>query len=164
MNDSVKAKSSITLAGSLGLKPLDRVLINSTHEIREARAFSRQEDKPFELPWFYFQRVVGDKVEVRSPGGYACDISPHDICDVIPAQPITVRAMPMSKFLERISLPLSQRQCRPDSSFFSEAHVLHAEKGKFGRIDFLVWFIDESLNTTKPVRTIIEGDQRTLVD
>lgn len=69
-NNTMKTTTStLSLAKALGLRPLDRVQINSKHEISEARAFSRYQDAHSELPFFYFQRVVGDKLEVRSPGG-----------------------------------------------------------------------------------------------
>ena len=155
----MQATTQTTLAYTMGLKPLDRVMINSRHEIREARAFSRYADRQFELPWFYFQRVVGDKIEVRSPCGYACEISPLDVCDVIPGMPIKVRAMPLAKFIERSAGPLAQRQSPADASFFSEADVVCAEKGKFGRTDFLVWFADASLNASRPTRGVFERDQ-----
>jgi hypothetical protein len=152
----MQANAPIPLASRLGLKPLDRVMVYSAHEIREARAFSRYADRPVELPWFYFQRVVGEQIEVRSPGGYACEISPLDVCDVIPGVPIQVRAMPLAKFIERSALPLSQRQNPADASFYAEANVLCAEKGTFGRIDFMVWFADDSLNGPRPTRGVFE--------
>jgi hypothetical protein len=45
---------------------------------------------------------------VRSPGGYACEISPLDVCDVIPGLPIQVRAMPLTEFFDRSQWPQSQ--------------------------------------------------------
>lgn len=145
-----------SLASTLGLRPLDRVLINSSHEIREARAFSRFMDKPQDLPWFYFQRVVGQQLEVRSPGGYATLISPLDVCDVLPGQPLTVQAITPAAFLARITLSPTERNAGAGQNDFAEANVLFAEKDKWGRPTFNVWFTDRQLNGKNPWRATLQ--------
>ncbi|CAN5329915.1 hypothetical protein BH10PSE16_BH10PSE16_28560 [soil metagenome] len=145
------------LASILGLRPLDRVLINSRHEIGEARAFSKFADQPFELPWFYFQRVIGQQFEVRSPGGYATLISPLDVCDVLPGTPIAVKAITPAAFVARLSLSPAERNAGAGPPDFAEAHVLFAEKDKWGRATFCVWFTDERHNGKHPWRATLPG-------
>ncbi len=145
-----QTKKPLPLALALGLRPLDRVQISSKHEIAECRAFARYNDANQDLPFFYFQRVIGDQIEVRSPGGYAALISPHDICDVIPGTAIEVQAMPCDIFSQRLHLSPLARNSGPGPECFAPAHVLHASRTSRGMFEFYVWFLDPALNGQKP--------------
>ncbi|WP_166485940.1 hypothetical protein [Rhodoferax ferrireducens] len=146
----IQTKKPLPLALALGLRPLDRVQISSTHEIAESRAFARYNDVNQELPFFYFQRVIGDQIEVRSPGGYAALISPHDICDVIPGTTIEVQAMPSEILIQRQQLSVLARNSGPGPECFAPAHVLHASRTSRGLFEFYVWFLDPALNEKNP--------------
>lgn len=146
----IQTKKPLPLALALGLRPLDRVQISSKHEIAECRAFARYNNANQELPFFYFQRVIGDQIEVRSPGGYAALISPHDICDVIPGTAIEVQAMPCEIFNQRVQLSALARNSGPGPECFAPAHVLYASQTTRGMYEFYVWFLDDSLNGKNP--------------
>lgn len=152
--------SPITLAKALGLRPLDRVQINNAHEIHEFMCLAKRGEH-FDLPFFYFQRALNSgMIEVRSPGGYATEVDPRDICDIIRGEPVTVRAMPRSVFIERSRLSLADRQKAPSADCYSEAYVLYAAKDKWGGVDATVWFKDESLNDGKPFSAPVMDDDR----
>lgn len=144
---------TFNLATLMALIPLDRVQINSRHEISEARAFARYCNTFQELPYFYFQRLVGELMEVRSPGGYCTMVSPLDVCDVIHGAPITVQAMPDAVFRQRLGLtPLQRNASPPGPECFFPAYVLYAEKDRFGFSTPVVWFVDDSFNGGRPTR------------
>ena len=130
----------------LGLRPLDRVQINDAAEIREMLV-GRQMGYRDELPYFYFQRIVGNRLEVCSPNGYVTKVAPEDVCDFVAGEPVMVQAMPREKFLERSRLPLSARQGTISIEWYDEAYVLAVEKDRWGRPD-RVWvqFVDSNLN------------------
>lgn len=143
---------TINLNKALGLRPLDRVQVNDAHEIREMLLAPQLGYGHLELPFLYFQRTLDDgRLEVRSPGGYCTAVSPLDICDIVPGQPILVRAMPRTAFLSRLKLTYQERDIPIGPECYAEAHVLYVVKDKWGRIDqTFVWFMDESLNGEKP--------------
>ncbi len=116
-----------------------------------------------DLPFFFFQRVLDNgSLEVRSPGGYVTSVSPHDVCDVIPGEPLSVRAMPERAFLERLKCSTRERQQASAPECFAEAYVLYANKDRWGRPDFYVWFANPEHNTTgRPWRgMLMEEDRR----
>ena len=152
--------SSITLAQTLGLRPLDRVQINNAHEIYEFKCFAKR-DEHFDLPFFYFQRTLkSGMIEVRSPGGYTTEVDPLDICDIIRGEPVTVRAMPRRTFIERSRLSIADRQKSPSADCYFEAYVLYITKDRWGGVDATVWFKDESLNDDKPFSAPVMDDDR----
>lgn len=137
------------LSSFLNLKPLDRVQINSRHEIAEM-SFGRVQGRQEDLPYLYFQRVTDDGLlEVRSPGGYVTTIAPQDICDVIPGTAVVIRAMPDHIAKDRAKLSHQERVASAPSECYADAYVLYAAKDRWNRPEFLVWFKDESLNTRK---------------
>lgn len=141
---------NIGLAAALGLRPLDRIQINSPHEIREMRVAPQLGYGQLDLPFFYFQRILPNGlIEARSPGGYCVSVPPDDICDIRPGTPITVRAMPRSVFLERLRLPLKERQGPIGDECYSEAHVMAITKDRWHRVDrVFVHFLNPALNET----------------
>lgn len=139
----------------MALSPLNRVQINSKREISESCAFARYPNIIEELPYFYLQRLVGEQMEVRSPGGYCTLVSPLDVCDVIRGTPITVLAMPDAVFRQRSSLTPLQRNAAPGPECFFPAHVLFAEKDRYGFAIPSVWFVDQALNRDRPTRGIL---------
>ena len=144
--DAAPASSRPALCTVLGLRPLDRVQINSRREITECTAFARFTNTPQDLPWWFFQRVVGDMLEVRSPGGYAALVTPQDICDVIQSTPIRTLAMPRANFIARLRNRSGGSAHHDDSNAYAPASVLHATKNRWGQAEFRVLFDDESFN------------------
>jgi len=142
-------KRTVGLGKMLGLHPLDRLQINDKREIRELRSWKRMGgSQDTDLPFFYFQRVMETGLlEVSSPSGYLTYILPEDICDMIPGEPVTVRAMPQSVFIARLKLPLKERQGAPGPECYADANVLRIQKDRWGRVDSVfVSFVDASLN------------------
>lgn len=139
----------MSLAVALGLRSLDRVQINNQRALDESRLFTDARG-PHVLPYWYFQRVVGDKLEVRSPGGQALFVSPLDVCDVIAGTPLLVQAMPQSMFISRSKLPLSERIKQAGPEFFAPAHVLYVQKDRWGVGNVFVWFLDAAFNGDRP--------------
>lgn len=141
----------MNLASFLGLRPLDRVQINDATERREIQ---RQRRGGSCRPFWFFQRVVGERLEVRAPGGYAAVVRPEDLCDVIAGSPITVQA----------ALPPPERG-GPDRTGASSARfpavVLYATRDRWGFVDPYVLFVDGALNTTgRPCRVIVGVEDR----
>ncbi len=162
--ETSQTRNATSLAAMLGLRCLDRVQISSRREVAEARAFARYTDKPQELPFYFFQRIVGDRIELRSPGGYACLVSPLDVCDVIPGTPLEIMAMPRAQFLKRLSLPVLERG--PDLAgpeAYAKATVRYATKNKWGQVEFAVWFDDEALNESETfMAPLLPGERQRL--
>lgn len=153
----------IGLGAMLGLRPLDRLQINNAHELRELRSWQRAGNaQDCDLPYFYFQRVTEDGgLEVSSPGGYIATVPPTDICDIIPCEPIIVRAMPRSVFLARQKLSVRDRQQPPGPDSYADAYVMRVEKDRWGRIDrVFVSFLDPSLNESMSGSAPIHPDDR----
>lgn len=133
------------LATILGIQPLWRLQINSRVAREETRLIA-PDDHGARLPYYYFQRVVDGRFEVRSSGGCAMLIDPVDVCNVIPCEPIQVQAMPRAVFLRRSRIPLSQRQARPPAFCYAPANVLYAVKDRYGNARASVLFLDDKLN------------------
>jgi hypothetical protein len=150
--------SPLDLAAVLGLRPLDRVQLNSAWAIAETNLDARGPSGR-QLPYYYFQRVVDGNLELRSPGGCPVSVPPTDVCDVIPSNQVCVMAMPRSVFLERLRLPRQTRQATPSPESYSPAHVLYAFKDRFGRAEAVVWFIDEVLNAGGPFKAPLRDDE-----
>lgn len=149
------------LCNLLGLKPLDRVQLNDAREIREM-SLAPQLGYEAELPFLYFQRPLEDGcLEVRSPSGYVTKVAPADICDFVAGDPIVVRAMPKSVFMERLKLSTSEPRPRPGPEGFADAYVLYVSRDRWGRIDQVhVWFLDPKHNSDKPWPAPLEDGER----
>jgi|GEM_PF-5730357 len=154
--------TAATLAAMLGLRPLDRVQLNDPHAIREMRTGAHFGDQQAELPFMYFQRVRPDGLlELRSPGGYMTTASAADICDVVPGEPVLVRAMTPTAFLSRTKLSHVERQPAPGPECYAKAHVLYVMKDRWGRVDqIFVWFVDPAHNGDKPKAAPLHQDDR----
>lgn len=150
------------LAHCLGLRPLDRLQINSQKEISGSCAYKAPDAPRDELPYWFFQRIrIDGQIEVSTPGGYITSIDPVDICDVIPSEPIIIQSMTRERFKERLSLPYTERQKLASETDFVDAYVLLAEKDRFGFVEFLVWFVDDQHNTEdRPWRAIQPPNKR----
>ncbi|UDM18850.1 hypothetical protein [Vogesella sp. XCS3] len=147
------------IAQHLGLRPLDRLQINDTKEMAEMY-FGIRAGRPEELPFFYFQRVVNDRLEVMAPGGYKTVVHPTDVCDIIPGKPVIVRAMPQPVFLDRLKIAAHDRAA-PGEECYADAYVLHANKNRWNQVEPYVWFIDERLNATgRPWLAPVHPDDR----
>jgi len=133
------------------LRPLDRVQTMTVGDLAEQRREQRRRGRFDALPWWFVQRPLDDgRIEVCSATGYLEYIWPEDICDVRPAEPITVLAIPKSLFLERLSLEWGclQAIARDDPRWYAPAHVLRVSKDRWGRLDRVyVSFLDASYNT-----------------
>jgi hypothetical protein len=135
-----------TLADLLNIPPLSRVQINSTKTIRDFRIGDARPEN--DLPFWFFQRTVGELMEVRSPGGYAALVHPTDICDVVPAEPLVINAVPHALFIDWLGLPVSHRTRSIDPSLYRPARLLWVTKDRWNRVDgIFVQFIDETFNT-----------------
>jgi len=137
------------LAKMLDFKPLDRIQINSAAAVAdlviERRVYGVREPK---LPFLFFQRVLPDgRFEARNPHGTAVSVDIADVCDVIPGKPMLVRAMTKRGFLDRLALPLEERQQALGDAWFHPAYVLWAGKDRWGHADAHVRFVDDALNT-----------------
>lgn len=136
----------ILLASLIGLKPLDRIQINNK-EMRSDSANWRVMNgfRRDELPYLFFQRLLPNgRIEARMPGGRAIHVDIGDICDVIPGEPIQVRAIPQSVFIQRNSAVGPLKFAEED---YQAAHVLYVTKDRWNRVDrVLVTFDDPTLN------------------
>lgn len=134
----------IHLSNVLAFKPLGRLQVASRRVLAEARIGTTVGGPP---PFWYFQYVRTDGLlSVRSPSGYEDAVSPLDVCDVRQGEPVVVQAMPRSVFLERLRLPLAQRQNAPDPACYAPAHVMWAHRSRHGHVDAVVRFVDDALN------------------
>lgn len=163
-DETTSNQRSLSLAKALGLRPLDRVQISSKHEIAEANAFSRFYDSQSEWPFFYFQRVVGDQLEVRSPGGYATLVSPHDICDILPGTPVIVQSLTPDAFMRRLKLSWKELQVPAGPECYAPANVLYATKNQWNMVEMYVWFIDGAANGQRPWKAKIRNPERSRVE
>ena len=84
----------------------------------------------------YFQQVLPDGlVEVGMWGGAVVVVQPLDVCDVLPGEPIKVRAMKHRAWLEWVALPPHAAQrTRPHPEAYEEAYVLRASLCRSGRL------------------------------
>lgn len=133
----------MNLASLLSIPPLSKVQVASRAVIREAQFAGG----PPTFPFWYFQCELDDLLELRSPGGYMHRVSPHDVCDVIPAEPLVVNAMPRARFVERLRLSYQEREASYGPHLFEPAQVLWVTKDKWARVDAVhVRFIDQAYN------------------
>lgn len=160
-NEGFPLYKSIKLGSVLGLRPLDRLQVNNAREIREMQ-IAPQFGYRAELPFLYFQRVLDDgRLEVRSPSGYATALDPWDVCNIVPGQPIVVRAMPRERFIARSKLSFNERQLKPAPDCYADAIVLYVTKDRWGRVDqVFVWFVDPALNGDRPYAAPIDDNDR----
>lgn len=141
----------MNLARMLSLTPLSKVQLFNPAQIREAtiacNLYGRDPALSTRLPFWYFQREYEGLLVVRSPDGFMARVPPDEVCDVILAEPIEVRAMPYSTFCERNRMSRMERDSTYGDHLFHPAHVLHVSKDKWGGIDRVgVVFFDERLN------------------
>lgn len=145
-----QAPSPMSLASVLGLRPLDRLQVSNSLTIREFRNeahFGGGLAPESDLPFWYFRRVVGDQLEVSSPGGYVCRVAPSEVCVILPGTVVPVMAMTKSQFLAWGNLSSSAKNTISDdkkASFYSAAYVIGAQQGRFG-FCFEVEFVDAAL-------------------
>jgi hypothetical protein len=127
----------------LAFQPLDALQIANANELYDC-TMSTQLVR-HELSWYYFQRIVADgRIEVMSPCGFAFNVDATEICDVRPAMPIAVKAMPKSKYLALLARPFAERGTKAGSEFYADGHVLFARKGRHGSLNYRVRFLDEA--------------------
>lgn len=140
--------SLLTLAHALGLRPLDRVQLNSQHQLREMRNDAYLGRAHADLPFWFFQRITPDGLlEVMSPGGSTEHVAATDVCDIIRGEPIEVLAMPQKVFIQRLRLPLHERGQPAPQDSFSPAYVRWVRKDRWNRLDKVhVTFHDDALN------------------
>lgn len=152
----------VRLASFFQMQPLWRVQVNSREAIRESTIEPPSPGARAQLPYWFFQRVVGEQVELRTPGGYAALVSPQDICTVVPRPVVTVQAMPRARFVQRSAMPLSARQQPPADDWYAPAHVLYGRKDRFGHVQFVVSFVDPQLNgpDNQPFAAPLRDDER----
>ena len=128
----------------LSIPALSKVQLNHRATIREAALATCG---PVELPFWYFQRVVDGMLELRSPGAFMVRVAPADVCDIVPAEPLIVQAMPKQVFIDRLELPLSDRSNKPSSECYQPAQVMWVTKDRWHRVDSVfVRFMDEHYN------------------
>lgn len=151
-----------SLASLLAIPPLSKVQLMSKVALQDASIDSRG---VIDLPFWFFQCVAGDKLEIRSPGGFMARVSPTDICDIVLADPIVVQAMPRHVLVERQRLSLRERQQSPGPECYRPAHVLWVMKDKWARVDAaFVRFLDESLNeSTGPQQAPLDDTSRVML-
>ncbi len=154
---------AVHLACALGLQPLWRVQLNDRAAIADSLLDMRA-GLAGDLPFHFFQRCVGELLEIRSPGGMVCRVRPVDVCDLIPAEPVLVHAMPLNTYMARVALPLAERQAPAPPEAYQPAHVLWAQKDRWGHVEAGVWFAEEHLNTNgEPgLRPLRDDDHRRL--
>ena len=134
----------LSLASLLSIPALSRVQVLSRRTMADASVNS---PGVLELPFWFFQCVVGDQLELRSPGGYMARVNFDEVCDMIPAQPLIVQAMPRATSTQRNRLPIVQRQAAPSPDLFKPAQVMWVTKDRWSRVDSVyVRFLDERLN------------------
>lgn len=153
----------MNLAILLGLRPLDRVQINSRREREERDMWRFMNAKPeADLPYFFVQRLLADgAIEVRSPNGGVWSIRPQEICNVIPGVPVSVRAMPRAMFVDRLRssppAPATDQDYRP-------ALVRYVSKDRWNRIDQVyVSFLEEGFNDADKFASPIHPDDRAML-
>lgn len=145
----------MNLARLLSLTPLSKVQLFNREQIREASIacslYGRNPAQSTRLPFWYFQREHEGFLEVRSPGGFMSMVRPDDVCNVILAEPIEVRAMPYSTFCERLRMSPMERESTHGKHLYQPAHVLHVSKDRWGGIDRVgVVFLDHQFNNAPP--------------
>lgn len=140
--------SLLTLAHALGLRPLDRVQLNSQHQLREMRNDAHLGRAEADLPFWFFQRITPDGLlEVMSPGGSTEHVTATDVCDIIRGEPIEVLAMPQDVFIQRLRLPLHERSRPAPQDSFAPAYVRWVTKDRWNRLDKVhVTFHDDAFN------------------
>lgn len=153
----------LCLAAMLGFRPLDRIQLNDREQIRDMHIGLRHGFR-HPLPFLYFQRVVGDRIELCSPGGYVTRALPEDVCSHIPAAPVIVQAMPRERYHERLRLPLAERQQSPPAEWYESAYVLAVDKDRWGRVSRAwVSFLDGCHNSPdRQVASISDESKRML--
>lgn len=156
------ARCGMNLASLLSIPPLSKVQVASRAVIREA-GFT---GGPSTLPFWFFQCVREGLLELRSPGGYMHRVSPHDVCDVVPAEPLIVGAMPRARFTERLRLSARERQLSYGPRLFEPAQVMWVTKDKWGRVDSVyVRFVSEALNDDPgPLACSVTDESRRLLN
>lgn len=153
---------TLNLATALGLRPLDRVQVNSKEALREMRNDQHFRCTNPDLPYWFFQRVLPDgQLCLRAPGGSSCYVEPTEICDIIRGEPIEVMAMTQAKFIEWNSARSRLGGTPPDESFYSPGYLTHVRKDRWGRLDQAwVQFHDSALNTSATFATPLHAADR----
>lgn len=134
----------MSLASLLAIPPLSKLQLQSQAVLRGAVL-----DSPgfLELPFWFSQCVVGDELEIRSPGSYVARVRPGDVCDLVQADPVVVQAMPRHVLVQRQRLPVRERQAEPGPECYRPAYLMWVMKDRWNRLDAaFVRFLDETLN------------------
>lgn len=149
---------TLNLAQALGLRPLDRLQINSKRFL-VAQGLERSQNK---FPYWFFQRVTQEGLlEVMAPGGSIQHVGPTEVCNVVEGVRLVVRAMPRATFLQRSSLPPSERQQLPPDAAYAPAYVRFVRKDRWNRIDqVFVQFHADSLNESPTFASPIHQEDR----
>lgn len=152
-----------TLASLFNFPALSKVQINSARTLRDSRIGDSRPDE--DLPFWFLQRSAGEFLEVRSPGGYAALVHPTDICDVVPAEPLVISAVPQALFIEWLGRPLSQRDSPLPTSSYRPAQLLWVTKDRWSRVDgIFVHFLDEAYNTSHKFSAPVDGETRKMLN
>lgn len=93
-------------------------------------------------------------------------VSPHDVCDVVPAEPLLVNAMPRARFMERLRLTPLEREASYGPQLFEPAQVMWVTKDKWARVDAVyVRFVDEAHNDApSPFACGVSDESRALLN
>ncbi len=151
------------LAKALGLRPLDRLEINSGRILKD-RFCDRAPNQSWlhRPPFWFFQRITREGLlEIMAPGGATEHVSPTDVSNIVHGVPIEVRAMPRATFLQRLSLPLADRQRPAPDSDYALAFVRFVRKDRWNRVDqVFVQFHAEAHNEVAKFATPIHHDDQ----
>jgi hypothetical protein len=131
----------------LNLAPLTKVQVLTRATLNDASISLPPGRPPAPLPFWYVQGQNNGMLELMSPGGYKCNVTPQDVCDVLASEPVEVMAMPRHIFIERSSLTAKERHETHGPHLFEPAFVASVTKDKWGRIDqVFVRFKDPQFN------------------
>lgn len=156
---------TMQLATMLGLRPLDRVQLADRRQIDQMRISPQLGYGQLELPFLFFQYATRDgKLALCAPGGYATYADPADVCDVLPGEPLVVRAMTNEGLLAYLRRTPAQHAAPPEPGWYADAYVLHAQKDRWGRVDRVcLWYLDAHLNGERPAYRPVHPDYRATV-
>jgi hypothetical protein len=142
---------SVSLSALLGLRPLDRLQLNTPGMRRDHGGC---------LPWWYFQREHDGRLEVSSPGGSLDWVKPEEVCSILPGEPIVVHALPQAAFLDHL-----RRKTPITNDSFRPARLLRLRRDRWRRIEPSAWvsFDDGSLNDSPTFMCPLRDDSRAAV-
>ena len=146
----------VMLHRMLELTPLTKLLVGDRSTIRDARFMA--DGRWIELPyWFYQYTNQHGELVASSPGGYLANLAPTDVFDMIPAEPIRVKALSAPAYLRHLKAN-SHGPAAPE--YFTDASVIMAFKDRWGGFDYRVRFDDPDLNTSSTYFAPIPKEDR----